>query len=286
MIGILGFSLTLPATRLAVAELDPIFVGLGRALIASIIASVALIAFKAPLPRGKQWLRLAAVALSIVIGFPLLSSWAMVSAPASHGAVVVGLVPLATALFAAILAKERPTRLFWLATIIGSLTIVVTSLSTRDVTFHYADLLLLGAVIAAGFGYAEGARLSKVLGTWQTVSWALILSTPLVVIPVFATQPSDFNAVSWQSWTGFLYVGIVSMYFAFVAWYKGLTLGGIAHIGRLQLFQPFLTIVAAALLMGETVLPLEVIAAVIVFSCIVAGRRKPVEGAQRAVADR
>lgn len=221
MIGILGFSLTLPATRLAVTELDPIFVGFGRAIVASIIASVALMVFKASLPRGKQWFRIATIALGIVIGFPLLSSWAMVSAPASHGAVVVGLVPLSTALFATALAKERPTGLFWLSTIIGSITIVVTSLSTGDSSFRYANLLLLGAVIAAGFGYAEGARLSKELSAWQTVSWALVVSVPFLVIPVFATQPTHFSAVGWQSWVGFLYVGVVSMYLAFIAWYKG-----------------------------------------------------------------
>lgn len=268
----MGFSLTLPATRLAVSELDPTFVGLGRAIIAAVIAGIALAIVRAPRPVGMQWLRLCATALGVVIGFPLLSTWAMTTVPAAHGAVVVGLLPLSTALFGALLAGERPRPLFWVSTIVGSITIAVFSLWSGVGSFHTGDLLLLGAVVAAGFGYAEGARLSRELGAWQTISWALVISAPILLYPALKTMPQNITSIGWQSLIGFVYVSVVSMFLAFVVWYKGLALGGIARIGQLQLLQPFLTILFAALLLHELVSWAEVIAALIVIFCVLIGR--------------
>ena len=273
MLGVIGFSLTLPATRLAVAELDATFVGLGRALIAAIIAAIALALAHAPRPVGMQWLRLAGTAVGVVIGFPLLSSWAMTTVPAAHGGVVVGLLPLATALFGAWLAGERPRPIFWASTIAGSITIAIFSLSSGGGSFQAGDFLLLGAVLAAGFGYAEGARLSRELGAWQTISWALVISAPILVLPVLATMPHNIASVGWQSLCGFAYVSVVSMFLAFVVWYQGLALGGIARIGQLQLLQPFLTILAAAMLLHERITWREMLAAAIVIACVLIGRR-------------
>jgi len=273
MLGVVGFSLTLPATRLAVFELDPTFVGLGRAIIAALIAGISLAIVRAPRPVGMQWLRLCATAIGVVIGFPLLSTWAMTTVPAAHGAVVVGLLPLSTALFGSLLAGERPRPLFWVSTVVGSITIAVFSLSSGAGSFHTGDLLLLGAVIAAGFGYAEGARLSRELGAWQTISWALVISAPILLYPTLKAMPQDITSIGWQSIIGFAYVSVVSMFLAFVVWYKGLALGGIARIGQLQLLQPFLTILFAALLLHELVSWAEVIAALIVIFCVLIGRR-------------
>lgn len=272
LFGVVGFSLTLPATRLAVTELDPTFVGLGRAIIAAAIAGIALFLARAQRPVGIQWLRLCGTAIGVVIGFPLLSTWAMTTVPAAHGAVVVGLLPLSTALFGAWLAGERPRPLFWASTIVGSATIAFFSLSSGGGTFHTGDFLLLGAVIAAGFGYAEGARLSRELGAWQTISWALVISALVLLIPALETMPHSFASIGWQSLCGFAYVSVISMFLAFVVWYKGLALGGIARIGQLQLLQPFLTILAAAILLREHVSWVEVLAALIVIACVIVGR--------------
>jgi len=268
----MGFSLTLPATRLAVVELDPTFVGLGRAIIAATLAALVLAWAHAPRPVGRQWLRLAGTASGVVLGFPLLSAWAMTTLPASHGAVVVGLLPLSTALFGAWLAGERPRPRFWVSTLAGSLTIGVFSLSSGGGAFQAGDFLLLGAVLAAGFGYAEGARLSKELGAWQTISWALLIAAPILLIPALVSMPHDIAAVGWQSLCGFAYVSVVSMFLAFFAWYKGLALGGIARIGQLQLLQPFLSIFAAAVLLHEPVSWREVLTAMVVIACVLIGR--------------
>ena len=273
LLGAVGFSLTLPATRLAITELDPTFVGLGRAIIAAAIAAIALFLARTPRPVGMQWLRLCGTSIGVVVGFPLLSTWAMATVPAAHGAVVVGLLPLSTALFGAWLAGERPRPLFWASTIVGSATIAFFSLSSGGGSFHTGDFLLLGAVIAAGFGYAEGARLSRELGAWQTISWALIISVPVLFFPTLESMPHSFASVGWQSLCGFAYVSVVSMFLAFVVWYKGLALGGIARIGQLQLLQPFLTILAAAILLREHVSWAEVLAALVVIACVIFGRR-------------
>jgi drug/metabolite transporter (DMT)-like permease len=272
-IGVVGFSLTLPATRLAVVELDPTFVGLGRAIIAAVIAGASLVVARTPKPVGMQWIRLSSVAFGVVIGFPLLSAWAMTTVPAAHGAVVVGLLPLSTALFGAWLAGERPRILFWISTAVGSITITVFSLSSGGSSFQTGDFLLIGAVISASYGYAEGARLSRVLGAWQTISWALVISAPILLIPTIETMPHDIISIGWKSLCGFAYVSIVSMFLAFVAWYKGLALGGIARIGQLQLLQPFLTIFAAAILLRELVSWQEIVAALTVIICVLIGRK-------------
>lgn len=272
LLGVMGFSLTLPATRLALTELDPIFVGIGRAIVAAAIAGIALALTRAQKPVGMQWFRLGGIAAGVVIGFPLLATWAMTTVPAAHGAVVIGLLPLSTALFGAWLAGERPRPLFWVSTITGSITIAVFSLSSGGGSLQTGDVLLLGAVIAAGFGYAEGARLSKELGAWQTISWTLVISAPILLFPTLKTMPHDITLIGWKSLCGFAYVSVVSMFLAFVVWYKGLALGGIARIGQLQLLQPFLTILASAILLHELISWPEVLAALIVIGCVSSGR--------------
>ncbi|SDY44476.1 DMT family transporter [Nitrosomonas halophila] len=273
LLGVLGFSLTLPATRLALQGLEPAFVGLGRALIAAVLAAIALWITRSPLPSGRQWLRLACTALGVVVGFPLLTAFAMETVPAVHGAVIVGLIPLTTALFAIQLAGERPNWLFWLTTLIGCAVILAFAFSSGAGALQSADIMLLIGVTVAGYGYAEGARLSKEIGAWQTISWALLVSVPVLLPPAVMTAPADIFAVEWVSLLGFAYVSIVSMYLAFIAWYQGLAMGGIAQIGQLQLLQPFLTLLSAALILGESVETSQLAAALIVLSCVAVGRR-------------
>lgn len=273
MMGVIGFSLTLPMTLLANADLDPTFVGLGRAIIAAVLAAIALWLARASIPVGYQWLRLGGVALGIVVGFPLLSSWALMTIPAAHSAVIGGLLPLMTAIFAVILNKERPPLLFWGSTIVGSATIVAFSLYSHGGSVQIGDIFLIGAIIAAGFGYAEGAKLSKELGAWQTISWALLLSAPFLIFPVIQTAPHTIAGIGWASLIGFIYISVISMFLAFIAWYKGLAMGGIARIGQLQLLQPFMTIAAAAIILHESILWSQILVALIVLGCVIVGRR-------------
>lgn len=273
LLGVVSFSLTLPASRVAVVQLDPIFVGVGRALVAAVFAILTLWLARSEWPSRKQWLRLYWVAAGIVLGFPLLSTLAMTQVAASHGAVVVGLLPLATALFGCWLANERPSRLFWVATLVGSVTIAVFSLGPRLDSLHPADLLLLGAVVAAGFGYAEGARLARELGAWQTICWALIASIPILLWPTYQYFPQNVDELTFSTLLSFGYVSIVSMFLGFFAWYKGLAMGGIARIGQLQLLQPFLTLAASAALLSEQISFSQILAATIVIASVYFARK-------------
>jgi len=270
-LGVLAFSATLPATRLAVAALDPVFVGLGRALVAAVLATALLVATRSPLPGRASWPRLAVVALGVVAGFPLLTAWAMRHVPASHGAVVVGLLPLATAVAGALLAHERPSRRFWTCAVAGSAVVVGYALWKGDGALHVADLLLVGAVIAAAIGYAEGARLAREIGGWQVISWALVLAAPFLAIPTWRAAAGLADA-PWTAWAGFAYVAVVSAYVGFFAWYKGLAAGGIAAVGQVQLLQPFLTIFLSVLLLGEALDPATFVAAGLVILAIAIGR--------------
>ena len=272
-IGVVAFSVTLPATRIAVASLDPVLVGLGRAVIAAIVAAVVLFATRSPFPRRALLPRLAIVAFGVIVGFPMLTAWAMQHVPASHGAIFVGLLPLATAAAGAWLAHERPSRWFWSWAVAGSGAVVAFAIYKGDGAVHGADLLLVAAVLAAAVGYAEGARLSRELGGWQVISWALVLCAPALAIPT-AFALGDVRDVPLQAWLAFAYVSIVSMYLGFFAWYKGLALGGIAAVGQVQLLQPFLTLLFSALLLGESLDVPTFIAAGVVIASIALGRRR------------
>jgi drug/metabolite transporter (DMT)-like permease len=272
LVGVTAFAVTLPAMRVAVASLDPVFVGLGRAVVAAALAAIALAVTRTPWPARSLWPRLAVVALGVVVGFPLLTAWAMRYVPSSHGAVVVGLLPLATAVAGAWLAHERPSARFWLCAVAGSAVVVGFALWRGSGALHVADLLLIGAVAAAAIGYAEGARLTRLLGGWQVISWALVLSAPILVVPTWLAAEGAASA-PWQAWLAFLYVAVVSMYLGFFAWYRALAQGGIAAVGQVQLLQPFLTFAFAALFLGERLEASMLVAAALVVAIIALGRR-------------
>lgn len=279
-VGVFSFSLTLPATRAAVADLDPILVGLGRGVFAAILAAIVLRVTQQSRPSRQQLQGLIVVAIGVVLGFPLLSAWAMERLPAAHGAVVLGLLPLMTAIAGVLRAGDRPSLGFWIASAIGSATVVSFGIWSGAGTLQAADLALLGAVIAAAFGYAEGGRLAQKLGGWQVICWALVLAAPFEALPLaLATDWSHLTA-SPTAWIGFAYVTLVSQFFGFFAWYHGLSIGGVARVGQIQLLQPFLTILASALLLGETITPVTVGSAGLVIASVAVGRRSTVERAR------
>lgn len=271
-LGVLGFSLTLPATRVAVADLDPNIVGLGRGCVAAILAMTVLWTTHQPVPARKYWGSLVIVAAGVIFGFPLLSAWAMQQLPAAHGAVVNGILPLATAIAATIRIGERPSFRFWIASVVGSSTIILFAIIS-GAGLHSADVALLFAGVAAAVGYAEGGRLARILGGWQVISWALVLSAPILTLPTAIAVWQHGLSASPTAWLGFGYVSIVSQFLAFFAWYKGLAMGGVARVGQIQLLQPFLTIFAAAFLLGEKITPITLAAACIVIASVALGIR-------------
>ncbi|MCB1215115.1 MAG: DMT family transporter [Deltaproteobacteria bacterium] len=250
-VAVLIFSFTLPAMRLAVASLDPLLVALGRSLAAACVAGPILYWTKQPLPSQVQLRGLSLVILGIVIGFPLFVAIAMKKAPASHGAVVLGLLPLGTSLVAALRARERPVWTFWLAAILGSVVVLAFAWSADRRAFGTANLSLLLGVILGALGYAEGGRLAKEMGGWRVICWSLVLASPLLLLGVLLSLYWHGLEGTNSAWLGFFYLSFFSAFLGFFAWYHAMALGGIAKISQLQLLQPFLTLLLAALFLGE-----------------------------------
>ncbi|AIT26754.1 eamA-like transporter family protein [Bordetella holmesii 44057] len=251
------FSLTLPMTRLAVAEMPPLLVGLGRALVAALPAAVLLLATRSRLPTRSEFSGIVLAAAGIVVGWPLTSTLAMASVPSSHGEVVNGLLPLSTALFACWRSAERPSPAFWAWALVGALLVMGFILSQGHGALQPGDFWLLVAVVLGGLGYAEGARASRTLGGWRTICWALVISAPFLAGPVWWLAAHAAMPGAHALWA-FGYLAFFSMFLGFFAWYRGLAVGGIARVGQLQLLQPFLTVLAAALLFQEQVPPIPI----------------------------
>jgi len=277
LLGVLGFSLTLPATRLAVEDLDATVVGLGRALVAALLAAAVLALAGGRRPAGMQWMRLAVVGAGVVVGFPLFTALALRGATSAHSAVIVGLLPAATAVAAVVRAGERPSGRFWgaclagLAAVLGFATAEGAGLPGTD------DLFVLAAVACAAVGYAEGGALARDLGGWRVICWALVLTAP-VIAPVVAVATGRHGLhAGAEAWAGFAYVALFSMFLAFFAWYRALAAGGVARIGQLQLVQPIFTLGWSALLLGERFGLLTVVAALVVLLSAGAAQRARVE---------
>ena len=267
-VGVLAFSLTLPATRAAVPELGSTVVGLGRAIVAAALAGIVLLAMRERPPARRFWPGLAIVAIGVVVGFPLFTALALQSVPAAHGAVVVGLLPAATAVMAVLRTGERPPPAFWFAVAAGVVAVLIFGAAEGAGRPQAADLLLLAAVLLAALGYAEGGRLARELGGWRVICWALLIAAPFLAIPVSAAVVQHGLSAGPGAWLGFAYVSVVSMFLGFFAWYRGLALGGIARVGQIQLIQPVLTLLWAALLLGEPIGPLTVLASLLVVGSV------------------
>lgn len=252
-LGVTAFSFTVVFTRVALSGLSPLFIGAGRAVVAAALAAAALTLTRQSLPRGIQWLRLSVVAAGVVAGFPLLTSYALTAVPATHGAVVIALLPAATAVAAVLRCRERPPQAFWAAAGFGTVAAVTFAMLHGGGMgqLHWPDLLLFGAVVAAAVGYAEGGLLARELGAWQTVSWALVVAAPVMsALTAAAVVDRPPHAGVW-AWAAFGYLAAVSMFLGFFAWYRGLAIGPMAQVSQVQLIQPVLTICWAALLLHE-----------------------------------
>jgi drug/metabolite transporter (DMT)-like permease len=277
-LGILGFSFSFPATRLAVADLDPWLVAFGRATIAAALAAGYLIVTRAPRPTRTDVKSLAIVAMGVVVGFPLLSSLALRGETSAHGAVVIAFLPAATAVAAVVRAGERPSRRFWLASAAGLLAVLAFVAKSAGAELSgsgvkTADLFLLAATALCAIGYAEGGALSRRLGAAPTICWALVISAPITASVAIAAAATTGLHAGTTAWLGFAYVSAISMFLAFFAWYAGLARGGVARVGQIQLAQPVLTLGWSALLLNESVGPLTLLTAVAVLASVAATQR-------------
>jgi drug/metabolite transporter (DMT)-like permease len=271
--GVLIFSGSLPATRVAVAELSPLFLTSARAVIAALLAAALLAGLRERRPARGDLISLAVIAFGVVVGFPLLTALALQTITSARSIVFIGLLPLATAIFGVLRGGEKPKPLFWLFSCLGSAAVVGFAAQSGGSANLRGDLLMLAAIIVCGLGYAEGARLSRRLGGWQVISWSLLLASPLMLAIALTRLPADWSAIGAGAWGGLAYVSVFSMLVGFVFWYRGLAIGGIAAVGQLQLLQPFFGLLLAALLLDEPVSPAMLAVTVGVVLCVALARR-------------
>lgn len=273
LVGVIIFSGSLPATRVAVAGFSPLFLTSARAVIAALLGAVLLGTLQQKRPGRGDLMPLAVVAIGVVVGFPLLTALALQHVTSAHSIVFIGLLPLATAIFGVVRGGERPRPAFWLFSGAGAAAVAGFALGQSGPASLTGDLLMLAAIVLCGLGYAEGASLSRRLGGWQVISWALLLALPVMAVLAISTAPGGWSGISRPEWLGLAYVSVFSMLVGFVFWYRGLALGGIAGVGQLQLLQPFFGLALAGLLLGEPVAWSMILVTALVVCCVFGAKR-------------
>jgi drug/metabolite transporter (DMT)-like permease len=267
LVGVLMFSLTLPLTRLAVRQIDPVWLALARCAVAALIASIALMWFKVPFPRRDLWPKIFWTIIGVIFGFPIFSSISMKFTDASHGAVIAGLLPLTTAIIATTFSPEKPSIKFWLTAFAGSALVVGFALWQSKGAIQIGDLAMLVAVVAASTGYALGGKLAQAIGGWQAISWSLVIAMPFVIIGLLllawlrggffesmtVNGGANWQGITWRNWACFGYVAVFSQLIGFFFWYGGMAIGGVARVSQVQLIQLFSTLSFAALINQEVV---------------------------------
>jgi drug/metabolite transporter (DMT)-like permease len=271
------FGLTLPMTRYAVTQLHPMIVGMGRAFTAGWVALLILWIQRAPWPNRKQLFSLCIVGFCISIAFPTLVSFAMQYLPASHGAIVIGLLPIGTTYCVSLMKHERPSKMFWISSAAGGLVVICYAVYKSEGVLHPADVLLLLTVAVGSVGYAQGALVAKRLGGLQVMCWALVLMMPITIASVPYFLKTNYSAVSWTVWGAFLYLTFVSQFFGMVLWYGALSMGSVIKVSQVQLLQPFMTILFSALFFQEHIDGITLIAALIVVFSIQFSRKAAVD---------
>ncbi|MDI3565773.1 DMT family transporter [Bradyrhizobium sp. Arg816] len=273
ILGVIIFSGSLPATRVAVGGFSALFLTSARAVIAALIGVAVLFLLRQTWPRRKDLVSLTIVSIGVVVGFPLLTALALQHITSAHSIVFIGLLPLSTAIFAVLRGGERPQPLFWPFSVLGSATVAGFALSNDGSASLTGDLLMVAAIILCGLGYAEGAALSRRLGGWQVISWALLLALPLMIPVAILTWPPTWSGVGVPAWIGLAYVSVFSMFVGFIFWYRGLAVGGIARIGQLQQLQPFFGLALAGFLLHEPIAWSMIAATALVVVCVFFARR-------------
>lgn len=272
LIGVVIFSGSLPATRVAVMQFDPVFLTVARATLAGVLGLCLLLIFKEKRPAQREIASLVVVALGVVVGFPLLTALALQHVTSAHSIVFIGLLPLATAIFGVIRGGERPKPAFWMFSVLGSAAVTGFAVSQGLAASPRGDALMLAAIVVCGLGYAEGAKLSRTLGGWQVISWALVLSLPVMAVLTILYMPPTLSGIEAPAWLSLAYVSLFSMLIGFVFWYRGLAQGGIAAVGQLQLLQPFFGLALAATLLHEPVTSVMIAVTVAVILCVAGAR--------------
>jgi len=281
-IGMAIFGGTLPATRIAVAAIDPLALTALRTAIAGVASLGLVIVLRRTFPPRRLWLQLGVASLCVSVLFPFLMALAVTTVDASHGGVVMGALPIATAFVAVLITHERPRPLFWIASLAGAALVVAFALRQGGGTLRSGDLLLFAAVAASAIGYAFSGRLTLEMPGWEVISWALVVALPLSLPAALVLMPSHPAEIALKPWLALLYVALFSQWIGFFAWNAGMAIGGIARVSQMQLLQPFVTFALAAFFNGETLTPQILLFAAAVVATVAISTRTRSQTAPRA----
>lgn len=272
-IGILIFSLTLPVSKITLLSFNPYFIAFGRATLAGAVALAYLIYKSERAPTKVDFVKFVVIALSVVFGFPIFTTVAMTHGSSSHGAVILGMMPLATTVIGVLRFKERPSLGFWLVSLFGAGLVILYALLKSSGSFTYVDGLLVLGGISACIGYVEGGELSRRMNPRAVISWALVISLPLNILLTCITYQQEYINAGALAWSSFIYLSLFPMFLGFFFWYEGLAIGGIARVSQVQLIQPFCTLLAASILLGDSLTVMNLVFAILVVSTVMLGRR-------------
>ena len=272
-IGILIFSLTLPVSKIAVLSFNPYFIAFGRAALAGLVALAYLVYKKEAIPSKVDFTKFVVIALGVVFGFPIFTTVAMTYGSSSHGAVILGMMPLATTVIGVIRFQERPSLGFWFVSLMGAALVMLYALLKSSGSYTYVDGLLVLGGISACVGYVEGGELSRKMNPRAVISWALVISLPLNAVMTYYTFDSAYVDAGTIAWISFVYLSLFPMFLGFFFWYEGLACGGIARVSQVQLLQPFCTLIAASVLLGDSLTFINLVFAVLVVSTVILSKR-------------
>ncbi|GGS68722.1 DMT family transporter [Streptomyces violaceus] len=272
-LGVIAFSLTFPATAWGLEGFGPWSLVAVRSVLAAVIAGGCLLGLRVPLPARRHWPGLAVVGAGVVLGFPLLTTLALQTSTTAHAAVVVGLLPLTTALCSALRVGTRPSRTFWTAALAGAAAVLAFTVQQSGGALSTADLYLFAALLVCAAGYTEGGRLARVMPGWHVIGWALVLCLPLTVPMAALALAQEPVRLTAHSVTGLLWVAVGSQFVGLVVWYRGMASIGIPKASQLQLAQPLLTLVWSVLLLGEHLPVAAPLTAAAVLVCIAVTQR-------------
>ncbi|MEU8675749.1 DMT family transporter [Streptomyces sp. NPDC048560] len=281
MFGVVAFSLTFPSTAWGLESFGPWSLVSLRSLLAAAVAG-GVLAGRVPVPARRHWGGLAVVAGGVVVGFPLLTTLALRTTTTSHAAVVVGLLPLTTAVFSSLRTGSRPPRAFWAAAVAGAAVVIAFTVQQSGGALSAGDLYLFGALLVCAAGYTEGGRLARVMPGWQVIGWALILALPAAVAGAAIALPFEPVRLTAHGVAGLVWVAVGSTFVGLYVWYRGMAEIGVARASQLQLAQPLLTLAWSALLLGEEIPTAAPVASVAVLVCIAVTQRAGVEAARRS----
>ncbi|CAM3697808.1 DMT family transporter [Polynucleobacter brandtiae] len=272
-IGILIFSLTLPVSKIAVLSFDPYFIAFGRAALAGLVALAYLLFKEEAMPSKVDLVKCGVIALGVVFGFPIFTTVAMTQGSSSHGAVILGMMPLATTVIGVIRFKERPSLGFWLVSLLGAAIVMTYAVIKNAGGFTRVDILLVLGGISACIGYVEGGELSRKMNPRAVISWALVISLPINLVVAYYLFDQAYTSAGSAAWLSFIYLSLFPMFLGFFFWYEGLAMGGIARVSQVQLIQPFCTLLAASVLLGDSLTWTNLLFAALVVSTVILGKK-------------